>query len=251
MLAVPSAPAAAGWYKRALGATELWNLGSVVGLEIEGAPFFLHEPTSTGFDSPAAPGTTTVRNVNVSATGPPLGGPRRPRPRARVPGPRGRARWSPAAPETLGTMPTAQQSFRALGSTAIIAVTAPEALPLARVRVDAVIAAFDAACSRFRADSEITALGRAGGAPTVVSEVLFDAVSAGVRAAQVTDGDVDPTLRLDLLARLQTVEEAGNTRNLFEMGSAPMLDAAGRPIVHPIITPKPPARLRNRPYHIS
>ena len=32
MLAVPSAAAAAGWYKRALGATELWNLGGVVGL---------------------------------------------------------------------------------------------------------------------------------------------------------------------------------------------------------------------------
>lgn len=61
MLAVSDAPAAADWYKRALGATELWSLGSVVGLEIEGAPFFLHEPTSSGFDSPAVIGTSTVR----------------------------------------------------------------------------------------------------------------------------------------------------------------------------------------------
>lgn len=61
MLAVPSAPAAADWYKRALGATELWSLGSVVGLEIERAPFFLHEPTKAGFDSPAALSATTVR----------------------------------------------------------------------------------------------------------------------------------------------------------------------------------------------
>jgi uncharacterized glyoxalase superfamily protein PhnB len=61
MLAVPSAPAAADWYKRALGATELWNLGSVIGLEIERAPFFLHEPTKAGFDSPVALGATTVR----------------------------------------------------------------------------------------------------------------------------------------------------------------------------------------------
>jgi uncharacterized glyoxalase superfamily protein PhnB len=61
MLAVQSAPAAADWYKRALGATELWSLGSVIGLEIEGAPMFLHEPTSTGFASPASPGATTVR----------------------------------------------------------------------------------------------------------------------------------------------------------------------------------------------
>lgn len=42
MLAVPSAPAAADWYKRALGAAELWNVGGIMGLEIEGAPFFLH-----------------------------------------------------------------------------------------------------------------------------------------------------------------------------------------------------------------
>jgi hypothetical protein len=45
---------------RALGAAQLWSLGSVIGLEIEGAPF-VHEPTSTGFVSPAATGETTVR----------------------------------------------------------------------------------------------------------------------------------------------------------------------------------------------
>jgi PhnB protein len=61
MLAVPHAPTAVEWYKKALGATELWNLGSVAGLEMAGAPFFLHEPTNNGFDSPAAIGTTTVR----------------------------------------------------------------------------------------------------------------------------------------------------------------------------------------------
>ena len=43
MLAVQSAPDAADWYKRALGARELWSLGSVVGLEVDGAAFFLHE----------------------------------------------------------------------------------------------------------------------------------------------------------------------------------------------------------------
>jgi uncharacterized glyoxalase superfamily protein PhnB len=32
-----------------------------MGLEIAGAPFFLHEPTGNGFDSPAALATTTVR----------------------------------------------------------------------------------------------------------------------------------------------------------------------------------------------
>jgi uncharacterized glyoxalase superfamily protein PhnB len=61
MVAVPDARAATDWYKRALGATELWNLGSVVGLEIGGAPFFLAEPANNGWDCPTAIGTTTVR----------------------------------------------------------------------------------------------------------------------------------------------------------------------------------------------
>jgi uncharacterized glyoxalase superfamily protein PhnB len=61
MLGVSSAPAAVEWYQRALGATLLWSLGSVAGLEIDGAPFFLHEPTPSGFGSPAELGGTTVR----------------------------------------------------------------------------------------------------------------------------------------------------------------------------------------------
>jgi PhnB protein len=61
MLAVPDAAAAAAWYERALGATELWNLGSVIGLEVEGAPLFLAEPEGNGWNSPADIGTTTVR----------------------------------------------------------------------------------------------------------------------------------------------------------------------------------------------
>ncbi len=61
MLAVEDATTAADWYKRALGATELWSLGSVVGLDVGGSPFFLHEPTENGFDSPATIGRTTVR----------------------------------------------------------------------------------------------------------------------------------------------------------------------------------------------
>lgn len=61
MVAVPDARAAADWYKRALGATELWDLGSVVGLEIGGAPFFLAQPAKNRWESPSVVGTTTVR----------------------------------------------------------------------------------------------------------------------------------------------------------------------------------------------
>jgi len=61
MLAIPDAPAAAVWYKKALGATELWNLGSVVGLEIAGTVFFLGEPENNGWESPITLGITTAR----------------------------------------------------------------------------------------------------------------------------------------------------------------------------------------------
>lgn len=61
MLAVPDAPTAAAWYRDALGARPLWSLGSVVGLEIDGAPLFLGEPEANGWNSPSEVGTTTVR----------------------------------------------------------------------------------------------------------------------------------------------------------------------------------------------
>jgi uncharacterized glyoxalase superfamily protein PhnB len=55
MLAVPDAQEAAAWYERALGATRLWDLGGVVGLEVGGAPFFLGEPENNGWESPGMP----------------------------------------------------------------------------------------------------------------------------------------------------------------------------------------------------
>jgi PhnB protein len=63
MLIVPDAEAAIAWYREALGAAELWNLGGVAGLHVAGAPFFLHEinpgnPTET---SPDRAGFTSVR----------------------------------------------------------------------------------------------------------------------------------------------------------------------------------------------
>jgi uncharacterized glyoxalase superfamily protein PhnB len=61
MLAVPDTPKAVAWYKKALGARVLWSLGSVAGLEIDGAPFFLHEPVKNNFANPKEIGITTVR----------------------------------------------------------------------------------------------------------------------------------------------------------------------------------------------
>ena len=61
MLAVADAPAALEWYKRAVGAKELWNLGSVVGMEIDGAPIFLGQPENNGWETPEKLGAPSVR----------------------------------------------------------------------------------------------------------------------------------------------------------------------------------------------
>ena len=61
MVAVTDAPEAVAWYKRALGAVELWSLGSVASLTIAGAPFFVGEPAKNGWESPAKLGITSAR----------------------------------------------------------------------------------------------------------------------------------------------------------------------------------------------
>lgn len=60
-----------------------------------------------------------------------------------------------------------------------------------------------------------------------------------VEAIDATHGDIDPTLRLDLLQRLQSVAPIGNSRNLFEMGAAPLAAQAPQPIAGPKIIPQP------------
>ncbi len=61
MLAVLDTASAVAWYKEALGATELWNLGSVAGMQIDGTPFFIGEPARNGWESPEKLGITSTR----------------------------------------------------------------------------------------------------------------------------------------------------------------------------------------------
>ena len=50
----------------ALGATVLWSLGSVAGLEIAGAPFFLGEPANNGWAHPVPdPMSATTRPARL------------------------------------------------------------------------------------------------------------------------------------------------------------------------------------------
>ena len=85
----------------------------------------------------------------------------------------------------------ASASWRALGTLVQLVVTEPAALPEARRLLDNDLADVDAACSRFRADSEIRALTGGGQA---ISPLLAEAIAVALRAARLTDGDVDPTV---------------------------------------------------------
>ncbi len=93
-------------------------------------------------------------------------------------------------------------SFPALGSSATIGLADPAQQSLAEAQgvVESVIDAFDEACSRFREDSELSTVNAADGDPVHVSALMLDAVSAALRAARLTDGDVDPTIGGALIA---------------------------------------------------
>jgi thiamine biosynthesis lipoprotein len=84
-------------------------------------------------------------------------------------------------------------SFGVFGTTATLLVREPGRVADARAIADAELAAVDGACSRFRADSELARLNAAGGADTAISELFADLIDAALRAAALTDGDVDPT----------------------------------------------------------
>nr|WP_296064115.1 FAD:protein FMN transferase [uncultured Actinoplanes sp.] len=95
--------------------------------------------------------------------------------------------------ETLPiTADTAQ--WTVWGTTARIVVTDPGRLAEAVALVRGELAAVDAACSRFRADSELRKAGRARGRPVRVSPLLATLVEVALKAAAETGGDVDPTV---------------------------------------------------------
>ncbi|MEA2219710.1 MAG: FAD:protein transferase [Solirubrobacteraceae bacterium] len=89
---------------------------------------------------------------------------------------------------------TATSTWHALGTTAGIVVLGDGAHDAARREVEAQLAQIDAACSRFRDDSELTAVNAARGRPVRVSSTFLDALEVALRAAAVTDGRVDPTV---------------------------------------------------------
>jgi thiamine biosynthesis lipoprotein ApbE len=83
----------------------------------------------------------------------------------------------------------------ALGTSMHVVVTDPDSLDTATARVQEVVAAIDLACSRFREDSELSRLQAGDGLREgVVSPLLAQALATALRAAELTDGAVDPTV---------------------------------------------------------
>jgi FAD:protein FMN transferase len=92
------------------------------------------------------------------------------------------------------TTGTATACWTSLGCLVHLTVTEPGTLDAARALLEADLAALDAACSRFRPDSELARLDQAAGQPVPVSPLLAEAVAVALRAAELTGGDVDPTV---------------------------------------------------------
>ncbi|HEY1670397.1 MAG TPA: FAD:protein FMN transferase [Trebonia sp.] len=120
---------------------------------------------------------------------------------------------------------TAFDAWPALGMLVQLVVTPPRLLPAARELLEADLLALDLACSRFRPDSELVAIGTvargASGPVTMsVSPLLAEAVAVSLRAAQLTDGDVDPTVG-------GALAELGYDRDFAELTRPEQTEAAG------------------------
>jgi thiamine biosynthesis lipoprotein len=106
-----------------------------------------------------------------------------------------------------------------------VVVTDPAARDAARAVVRRHVDAVDRACSRFRPDSEIHRLYRAGGRPITVSPLLAELVATALAAAEHTDGDVDPTVANRLadlgydrdISQLPTASGQGSRRDLCSL----------------------------------
>ena len=109
------------------------------------------------------------------------------------------------------------------GTTAVLLVTDEAAAGRARAIADAQLAAVDLACSRFRPDSELSRLNESHGAVTHVSELFAELIAEALRAAELTDGDVDPTCGQALVA-------AGYDRDFGELSGGSVTPRTASPV---------------------
>jgi FAD:protein FMN transferase len=107
---------------------------------------------------------------------------------------------SPPAGQTLPIVsPTGRERFgearwETWSTSVVLRLSDPRRLGAARVAVERELDAIDRACSRFRSDSEIARVNASAGRAMRVSPLLAEALALALRAARLTDGDVDPTV---------------------------------------------------------
>ncbi len=113
----------------------------------------------------------------------------------------------------------AARSMRAIGTTAVVVVTAPDLADRALSILAADLALLDEACSRFRSDSELCRLQRASrGRPMEASPLLFEVLEIACVIAVRTAGTVDPTIGSALV-------ELGYDRDFDQLAAATKPDS--------------------------
>jgi thiamine biosynthesis lipoprotein len=125
------------------------------------------------------------------------------------------------ADTALGT-----RRFSALGTSAHLLVADPGVSDRACALLVEELDAIDRACSRFRPDSELWRVNHARGRTTRISSLLAEAVAVALAAAEVTDGDVDPTCGRSL-TRLGYDRDFAAARQNTSPLSQPAVPAAG------------------------
>jgi thiamine biosynthesis lipoprotein len=84
--------------------------------------------------------------------------------------------------------------FRALGTGVTVLTADPGRIAAASLEVHRELVDIDEACSRFRPDSELEVANRSSGHVVTISPLLSEATGVALRAAEITGGDLDPTV---------------------------------------------------------
>ncbi len=114
------------------------------------------------------------------------------------------------ASRTVGPEGTTWGALAALGTSVVFATTESQAIATAKTILSEELAAIDLACSRFRADSELTRVHLASGRPVVLSPLLGELIRTAIEVARDTGGAVDPTVGTAVI-------ELGYDRDFFDI----------------------------------
>jgi thiamine biosynthesis lipoprotein len=124
---------------------------------------------------------------------------------------------SAAAPSAAGQVQPAERDLELMGTRVRILVGLPtregvDAPEAAADRVEAFLRDYEARLSRFREDSELSLLNADPRDEVPASELLRSAVSAAIKAAEISGGLVDPTLLDDIQAAGYAARWTGEER---------------------------------------